>query len=75
VCVFAYSRLKRIIIVVMGNVCNIVSSVLIMNIMNVSRYFFYSRESRLYKILAVPGHALLWLIPDATEAEVVDVCC
>jgi hypothetical protein len=26
-------------------------------------------------ILAVPGHALLWLIPDATETEVVDVCC
>jgi hypothetical protein len=26
-------------------------------------------------ILAVPGHALLWLIPDATEAKVVDVCC
>jgi hypothetical protein len=28
-----------------------------------------------YVLLAVPGHALLWLIPDATEAKVVDVCC
>jgi hypothetical protein len=28
-----------------------------------------------YYTLAVPGHALLWPIPDATEAKVVDVCC
>jgi hypothetical protein len=32
-------------------------------------------ELNLCMLLAVPGHALLWLIPDATEAKVVDVCC